>query len=165
MFSVGRATSSLTQRPDRYGTGHVQLSSIDLSTVGDFDADRVLVGGSLKIRVTFKSRVNTRHLELFLWFVDELSCRSTYLSNRLTGTRVAATLGGGAATCRIPTVGLTPGNYTIDAAIAVGGEVADFIHGACSLSVDSGPFFATGRTPLREHGTHLTKHEWIGDDA
>ncbi len=64
---------------------------------------------------------------------------------------------------RLPRLALAAGNYRLAASLVVGNRVADQVNGRLEISVQDGPFYATGESTPASHGLFLVDGEWRYD--
>jgi lipopolysaccharide transport system ATP-binding protein len=160
-----RTSSELRTRRDRSGNGALRAVGVTFSRPDGQPLESALVGEPLVIRVEYESQQPLGTIEISVWFSNEQGSKITVMSNRLTGDVFSRSPLKGSFLCTVPEVILTPGHYLIDLALVNNGDLSDYVGAATEIDIEPGAFFPTGKTPLKEHGTHLTRHMWEQDVA
>ena len=156
-------TASLESRADRRGVGKVRFSGVELldGELAPFPA--AVSGAPLIVRLHYQydhpqvlgcarfSLAVRRHGKLyFLTSTDMVSEDELMIRGR------------GFIDCRINTLPLSPGSYSLEIFCEAGGEIQDWVEDAACLFVGSGDFFGTGRhaPPGLEGQFVLVHHTW-----
>jgi hypothetical protein len=160
-----RTHRDIAGRTDRIGDKSMRITNIVFENEAHEPLETAYVGEPLRICIDYECTTRHGTLEVYVWFVNHIGSRVTLLCNRLSGELLRDFASSGKLVCSIPEVSLTPGQYLLDASLVRNGDVADGVCGATQLDIEPGPFFPTGKTPLDEHGTHLTRHSWTARPA
>ena len=81
-------------------------------------------------------------------------------STRFEGVKIQTVAGGGRICCQVNRLPLPLGKYRVEVMVAAHGRTTDLIPNALYFAVDSGVFFASGRTPRDSQCAVLIDHDW-----
>lgn len=154
------ASIPLADRTDRDGTGQARIVSVRFEGADGNGLDSVLVGDELKVRIEYATASPTHRVDVAavcFWTSDGV--KVLHLDSENTGTTLTHR-GAGVVTCKIPRFPLPAGRYQISPVVLVGGEVADHVHAAASLDVQTGDFHQSGK-PTQPYGAlAFVDHSW-----
>jgi lipopolysaccharide transport system ATP-binding protein len=166
---MSRATeTSLNERTDRTGSGHVRFLSVLLednsgSSVSAFQcgAEAVL---NLGMENTTKDKL--RNVRVALGIEDEMGQCITVLDTMLVGAdNLNLPPGRGSVRVTVLKMALIPGRYRLILWSSVSDVVADWIKNAATFDVEAGDFYGTGRLPPHREGMFLLEHSFIVGDT
>jgi lipopolysaccharide transport system ATP-binding protein len=164
----------------RDSTGHI----VDLTTASDrrfaripllkrsefyTDNDRPLandlqIGARLQVRVHFDLPELTEDFNIGLGFDNSYGQRVfTAQSQFQPGRPMQARVGPQVYTCDIPSLTLTPGEYSLCIWLEINNAEADLINDAVRLRVIESDYYGTGKVPW--NGALVLKHRWSSQSA
>jgi lipopolysaccharide transport system ATP-binding protein len=158
------ASSSLRQRRDRKGTGDLRFLAAGASVGENGTGSYWICGEPGRLLVEFENRTR-KHLKDIRFSVgidDSAGQRILLLDSGLTGgfeEAIAADVG--SFEILLDQVPLMPGRYVFTLYAALGGEIADWIQNAGSITVEAGDFFRTGRLVPQGQGNFLVRHHFV----
>ena len=155
---------TLADRRDRHGNGALRFTAAHVRTSGNQAETCWISGQPGRLIVEFEnnSKEDLRKVQFSVGFDDPSGQRILLLDSGLTGDFEHAIA---AETDRIEIlldeVPLMPGSYGFTLYAAIGGDVADWLQNAGSITVEPGDFFRTGRLVPRGQGNFLVRHHFI----
>jgi lipopolysaccharide transport system ATP-binding protein len=155
-----RSKDDIATRKNRIGNGSVRITDIVFENLAGHRLERAPVGETLRIGIDYHSELHMGIVEIYAWFANVHGTRVTMMSNRLSGDILRSIPSKGTLVCEVPKLSLTPGHYLLDITLVHNGDVADQLYVATEIDIEPGPFFPNGKTPVGDHGTHLTDHSW-----
>ena len=171
---LGRVSGS------RDSTGHI----VDLTTASDrrfarlpllkrlefySDDNRPLandlqIGARLQVRIHFDLPELTENFNVGLGFDNSYGQRVfTAQSQFQPGRGAHARVGPQAYTCDIPSLTLTPGEYSLRIWLEINDTEADLINDAVRIRVIESDYYGTGKVPW--NGAFVLKHRWSKQSA
>ena len=158
-------TSQIADRLDRKGTGKLKLSNIIFRGMDDKVIDRVSIGDSFKISVYVKNCGWTRNdeiAELSIGINDEYGQRNMVMNNQFLGREITFSENEDEKRIDfiIPRCQLTMGAYTLAFYLSDKfNNIVDWIDNICTLYVEAGDFYGTGKVHRRGLGHFIAEYE------
>jgi homopolymeric O-antigen transport system ATP-binding protein len=156
-------SSNLFSRTDRAGNGALRFESVELQDINGTPVAGARSGDSIRIVFQYRSP-NSRglknvHFSLAVYGAMQESLFQ--LSTTASGDDFETLSQNGAIICYVPRLPLRSGTYSINVFCMVAGEIADWVKGACQVTVEDGDFFRTGKVPPpTSHFPILVDHSW-----
>jgi lipopolysaccharide transport system ATP-binding protein len=155
-------STDLALRRDRKGIGALQFAAARAQT-GD-QGNYWICGQPGKFVVDFENKFGKqlRDVRFSVGIDDYAGQRILLLDSGMTGgfeTGLPADIR--RVEILLDEVPLMPGTYGFTLYAAVGGEVADWIQNAGTISVEAGDFFKTGRLVPQGQGNFLVRHRFL----
>ena len=124
----------------------------------------VPIGEPLKIRIHFELPRATDSFNVGLGFNNVFGQRvftahSLFEPDRSHGQRVGPQV----FVCDIPSLTLTPGDYSLRIWLDIGNTEADLVEDAARVSVIESDYYGTGKVPW--NGAFVLKHRWYVEEA
>ena len=141
------------------------LKRMEFFTAGDIPlTGGIPIGESLKIRVHFELPRPTDSFNIGLGFNNVFGQRvftahSLFEPERSHGPRVGAQV----FVCDIPSLTLTPGDYSLRVWLDIGNTEADLVEDAARISVIESDYYGTGKVPW--NGAVVLKQRWYVEQA
>ena len=158
-------TSQIADRLDRKGTGKLKLSNIIFRGMDDKVIDRVSIGDSFKISVYVKNCGWTRNdeiAELSIGINDEYGQRNMVMNNQFQGREIKFSENEDEKRIDfiIPRCQLTMGAYKLAFYLSDKfNNIVDWIDNICTLYVEAGDFYGTGKVHRRGLGHFIADYE------
>jgi lipopolysaccharide transport system ATP-binding protein len=157
-----QAATSLADRKDRQGEGQIRLTALTVCDARGVPVEAVASGEEILFQLRYQCcepgpNPNVTAAISFSTFSGNFV---TMLTNELSDDQFCLTRQTGLMTCRIPKLALSAGHYTINVALRRNDIMQDWIQEAAVLTVESGDFFGTGRTPPPSHGGVYFEQKW-----
>jgi len=151
----------LGERQDRQGTGEIRIEEVTICDAKGRPIDNALCGQNISIAVSYRSRDDKpiSRLDLHITFYTSLGQFMFNCSSEASGHPFDVLPPKGQLLCHIPELPLAPGRYVFNLFSTVGGEIADWVQRAGSLTVVTGDYFGTGQLKTHDEG-FLVKHKW-----
>ena len=158
-------TNQIADRLDRKGNGKLKLSNVVFRGMDDNIIDRVSIGDSFKISVYVKNCGWTDHdeiAELSIGVNDEYGQRNMVMNNQFLGREIK--ISGNEDEKRIdfivPRCQLTMGAYTLAFYLSDKfNNIVDWIDNICTLYVEAGDFYGTGKVHRKGLGHFIADYE------
>lgn len=117
------------------------------------------IGSRLKVKVYFDLLKPTASFNVGLGFNNSYGHRiftahSVFEPDRWEGDRLGAQI----LSCEIPSLTLTPGEYSVKVFLELHGNEADAIEDAAKITILESDFYGTGKVPM--NGAMVLKHNW-----
>jgi lipopolysaccharide transport system ATP-binding protein len=155
---------SLEERSDREGDGRLRFDMVELIGESGKSTDTVQSGERVSFSLGYTSS-DKNAIENTLFEIkvsDEVGSLLFALSTILTGENFNRLQPSGKVECRVPSLPLTPGKYSVQIVAYVNNSLADWVRDATSFTVVEGNFFGTGRELRSDwYGQFLVPHNWI----
>ena len=153
----------LSERIDRFGSGDLRVTAIEIKDTNGVALYNVLSGQDLDVYFHFECvRDFGQRANINVGFMVR-----TYLDvpvflqhNRLTGANWETLPRKGSFVCRLRRLPLPPANYRFGFSVMRDGEYLDRIDDASELNVIEGDFYGSGEVPPISHGACLVDAEW-----
>lgn len=153
------ASSSISERHDRQGSGLVRLSGVALSQNG-VSVEAGVTGQALDMHFDYHSNLDVIPSMMLLAEVrNEVGTQALGFFTHATGQDFVNAPGRGRITCHVPRMPLSPGRYTLSVTMRMGRELVDKIEDVAILELMPGDFFGSGYDG-RRLGTVLCDHSW-----
>ena len=155
----------LEQARDRRSPLGKLLKRMEFYTCDDVPLSGGLpIGEQLKIRVHFELPRRTDRFDVGLGFSNAFGQRvftahSSFEPDRPHGQRMGAQV----MLCDIPSLTLTPGNYSLRVWLDIGRTKADSIDDAARITLVPSDYYGTGKVPW--NGAFVLKHRWYVEEA
>jgi lipopolysaccharide transport system ATP-binding protein len=156
------ASSALTQRSDRRGTGQIRFTDVSLCDAAGQPIDFAISGQDISLVISYEApEVDTLFsgLDVHVSFYTTLDQFMFTCSSDGSGHELKVLPGKGQVVCHIPGLPLGPGRYVFNLYSTLRGVIADWVTEAGSLNVAAGDYFGTGRMVTHKDG-FLVKHRW-----
>lgn len=160
-------TTDLRHRPDRSGTGQVQVVAIEMRDSADRVINCAQAGQDVALYLFFETHdphLDCRDLSVHINIRTALDIPVFTQANVLTGLTFESRLPPqGAFVCTLSRLPLPASSYRVSCLLraATGGGVRiDLLDFAFEFSVESGDFFGSGRLPSVHDGVALVSGEW-----
>jgi lipopolysaccharide transport system ATP-binding protein len=157
-------TQGVTRRPE-YTPLLLQLELLTgeyMPLVGNL----LPIGATLTARIRFKLPKPTSNFHVVLGFENEYGQRiftacSIFDPNFPNGTGVVRT-GEQLMECRIPSLNLVPGDYTLKLSLTAGEfkNTVDAVEDAARLQITEADYYGTGKLPWKSGGVVVLRHGW-----
>jgi lipopolysaccharide transport system ATP-binding protein len=161
--SIKRSQISLSERPDRTGSGEIRFSKVTLKNREKEPIDFFRSGDYAVLAVEFEhDKIRELHnLNIALGIDDSFGQRITVLSTEVTHeTFQIVSPDSNCVEIHIERLPLAPGRYGFTLFATVDGTIADWIKNAGFFDVESGDYFGTGKMlPVRQ-GNFLVDHHF-----
>jgi lipopolysaccharide transport system ATP-binding protein len=159
--AVSGQVMQVGERQDRQGTGAIKIMEVSICDKKGSPIDKALSGQDISIPVSYQSRDGkpVSRLDLHVTFYTTLGQFMFNCSSEGSGYPFEALPAAGQVICHIPKLPLAPGRYVFNLFSTVGGEIADWVTQAGSLTVEAGDFFGTGKLKTHDEG-FLVSHSW-----
>jgi len=117
------------------------------------------IGSRFKVRVHFELPHLTSNFNVGLGFNNAYGQRAFTAASQFTPNRSpVAVAGSQVLTCDIPSLTLTPGEYTVCVWLEIENAEADLANDAASILIIESDYYGTGKVPW--NGTFVLKHHW-----
>ena len=160
------ASTSLTQRRDRKGSGDIRFVAVRAVGGENGTGSYWVCGEPGKLCVEFenKAKRDLRNVKFSVGVDDSSGQRILLLDSGLTGGfPQALSAEAGRFEILLDEVPLMPGSYVFTLYAALGGEIADWIQSAGNITVEPGDFFKTGRLVPQGQGNFLVRHRFVAN--
>jgi lipopolysaccharide transport system ATP-binding protein len=154
----------LSERRDRGGNGAIRFISFTLHDASGVSVSTVHSGQHVRLLFRFatKSRQELKQVVFAVGVDNEAGERMAYLCNEMAEEAfetVSETVNG--IEIEVDKLPLIAGTYRLTLYCSAGGEVADWIQDAGSITVEPGDFYGTGRLPpVASQGYLLIHHRF-----
>ncbi len=152
------ATTPLHERSDRTGDGSVRLMSISISN-GDGNS-LIRCSDHLRVRIGYLSTHEVSQAVFLVAIYDQLGRPIFFLDTQKAGGFPDVLPASGFVTCVTGPINITPDLCVVNAAVLVGGVMADQVKQACTFEVEADDFYGTGKLTSRQMALCLLKQEW-----
>ena len=158
-------TNRIEDRLDRKGTGKLKLSNVIFRGMDDNVIDRVSIGDAFKISIYLKNRGWTpddQIAELSIGINDEYGQRNLVMNNQFLGREIHISENEEVKRIDfiIPRCQLTMGAYTLAFYLSDKfNNIVDWIDNICTLYVEAGDFFGTGKIHRKGLGHFIADYE------
>jgi lipopolysaccharide transport system ATP-binding protein len=163
-MKVGKEASStaLAERVDRTGSGEVRFAALGLEDETGEGVVAATSGRPLTIRLDYETAHGrpVQHVIVGIVVRGQFGQPMFICLSRVAPDGFSSLSARGSIRCRIPTLPLLPGVYSLDVWCKVNEEITDFINHAGELTVTEGDFFGSGKLPPRSAGEFLVAHDW-----
>jgi lipopolysaccharide transport system ATP-binding protein len=127
-------------------------------------ANDLQIGARLQVRVQFELPQLTEDFNVGLGFDNPYGQRVfTAQSQFQPGRGTQARVGPQVYTCDIPSLTLTPGEYSVRVWLEIDNAEADLINDAVRLRVIESDYYGTGKVPW--NGAFVLEHHWKNESA
>jgi lipopolysaccharide transport system ATP-binding protein len=127
-------------------------------------ANDLQIGSRLRVRIHFDLPELTENFKVGLGFENSYGQRVlTAQSQFQPGVRSQPRVGPQVYTCDIPSLTLTPGEYSLRVWLEIDNAEADLINDAARLRVIESDYYGTGKVPW--NGAFVLKHSWRNESA
>jgi lipopolysaccharide transport system ATP-binding protein len=153
------AGSADLRRSLRSGDGLTAvLTSVQTQDDSETQVDSVRCGDPLTVRIRYehKERLESPIFGIVFKRADGLVV--SHLNSQIMSTDRLQSGRCGEAICRIASLPLVPGEYTVSVGIAVGVQTLDLVDDAMTVSVTPADYYGTGRLP--QQGTLVLDGQW-----
>jgi len=160
-----QVSTALADRKDRQGEGQIRLTALTICDANGVPVEAVASGESIQFRLGYQCcepGPNT-NVTAAIAISTHSGNFITMLSNELSDDQFELTRPSGVFTCRLPKLTLSAGHYLINVAVNRNSIMQDWIQEAATLTVESGDYFGTGRTPPPSHGGVYFHQQWSVD--
>ncbi len=155
----------LADAPNRRSLVGKLIQRVELYTDGDRPFNGGLkIGGYLRLLVHFDLPSPTSSFNVGLGFNDLFGQRvftahSLFEPDRTHGDRVGPQV----FACDIPSLTLTPGDYSVRVWLDIGNTEADLIDDAIRITIIESDYYGSGKVPW--NGAMVIKHRWYLQEA
>ena len=163
--SFGKVFNTTIERTDRQGDGRLRLSRIEFRNKNDEIVDRVSIGDAFKICVYVLNNnwsQNDSIHEFSIGINDEYGQRNLVMNNIFIGKQIAFDSNNKEKRVDflIDKCPLTVGSYTLAFFLSDSfHNIIDWIDNICTLYVEEGDFFGTGKIHRKGLGRFITDYE------
>lgn len=159
MFELGTKTDLLT-RMDRDGSGAVRATGFWIEDALGRPVARGVSGEECTFCLQYALPRGSveGEVQVALVVVDTSGRWITRLSTGQTGASFRGVQTNGVFRCRLPVLGLVPGEYRLGLRVSVDGLLADHIENVGRLAIDNGDFYGSGRN--ERHSPLLVDFRW-----
>lgn len=155
-----KAAEPLRGRTDRGGSGESRIVCMNASPVGLGGSATVSTGRPCEITIGWEGCVPLRRPRFLVTFYSGNGAPLAHLDSDVTGFAEHDLPPVGSVSCRISRLPFGEGRYRLNAALLDGDETFDHVVGACTLDVEGGDYFGTGRTTTGHRDVCLVDHHW-----
>ena len=162
--SAGHIVDLSAASDRRFALGPL-LKQLEFYTNGNQPlVEGLLIGARLQVRVHFELPDLTADFNVGLGFNNAYGQRvftadSQFEPNRPAGARVGPQI----FICDIPSLTLTPGEYSLRVWLDIKNEEADLINDAVRIRVIESDYYGTGKAPW--NGTFVLMHHWYAEQT
>ena len=155
----------LTTAPDRRFARLPLLKRLELYSDDNRPlANDLQIGARLQVRIHFDLPELTENFNVGLGFDNSYGQRVfTAQSQFQPGRGAHARVGPQAYTCDIPSLTLTPGEYSLRIWLEINDTEADLINDAVRIRIIESDYYGTGKVPW--NGAFVLKHRWSKQSA
>ncbi len=152
-------------RLDRRGSGNVRISGFYLEDDEGRQMPIARSGQNCTFCFSFErsEAANVSGVSVAFAVFDIQSRPLFRSSSESTNTSFAAVPRAGVFRCRVPSLPLIGGEYTIGFLVTTDGGWADYLDDAAKFAVENGDFYGTGR--VDDHSPFLVRYSWELGDA
>jgi lipopolysaccharide transport system ATP-binding protein len=162
--NVEAATSTLTERKDRSGSGKARFESIQLLDHTGTPIEKVKSGARCYLSIKLKEiePLDEKQLIIAVGIDNSRASRIGLLSNSMTGERPSLQRQNGCAELKIVVdeIPFAAGNYPYTLFMSDSNGIIDWIQNAGMIEVEPGDFFKTGRLLPSGQGDFLIRHSF-----
>ncbi len=161
--AASNATTHLTERSDRQGSGRARIERIEVIDDRDRPTDVVPAGGEAAFAMSYASAdgqaVTNALFEIKV--TDQFDQPLFTMSTFLTGDSFPTLPDRGTVHCHVPSLLLVPGVYSLKVICYVNNELADLVSDAKRLTVAEADVYGGGRAiRARTYGPFLMPQRW-----
>lgn len=152
----------LSERKDRVGNGVFRFTEV-LFLDKDMNAQpNFLSGGELNILMKYKTLNNEtlRNVSISIGIKNSADMQLTVVSNEISGAAFDQLPPEGTILCRIPRLPFLGDTYSLNLFSRVNGEIADWVQNACTLEIETGDYYNTGKTTDLVQSIFLMDHDF-----
>ena len=138
----------LSQRKDRSGNGALRFTEVRFLN-RDFNTQpHFLSGSELNIQIKYKTLNDQplKNVSIAMSIRNSQDMQLTVVSNEICGATIDDLSPDETVICRIPRLPLLGDTYSLNLFATVGGEIADWVLNTCTLEIETGDFYNTGKT-------------------
>lgn len=149
---------NLSDRKDRTGNGAIRFDLVELKDENGNPLQALQCGknGIISIRFSRKNNSVINNLHIAIGIDDEFGQRIAHMNNDITNQLFSSvSTDNNCIDISIPRFPLKQGNYSFSLYSTINEEVADWIHEAGSIEVESGDFYNTGKLLPEGQGKFL----------
>lgn len=136
----------------------VVLTSVETQDGSGTQVDSVRCGDPLTVRIRFEHEDRLESPIFGIVFKRADGLVVSHLNSQIMSAERLQSGRCGEAVCRIASLPLLPGEYTISVGVAVGVQTIDLVDDAMTVSVTPADYYGTGRLP--QQGTLVLRGEW-----
>jgi lipopolysaccharide transport system ATP-binding protein len=151
------SSESLAHREDRQGDGRLRL--VHASVEGP-EGSVPRTGAEAVISFDYESDQVTQPVAISIAIEGAFGDPVFHCSSRVTGDILNVRRDRGALRCRVPSLPLLPGRYSVSVYAEINGVVADWVRNAVDFDVVESDLFGTGHLPPTTHGRIVVDHSW-----
>ena len=159
--SLAKSSIFLSDRKDRIGNGEIRFESIEFYADNGATVSALQTGknGGIRVYFTRKNNKTLSNLNIAIGVNNDMGERLTVFNNEVTNQPFSS-VSTNMVEIDIFHLPLTKGQYTLVLYASVNNEIADWIQEACTMEVESGDFFESGKLPLEGQGAFYIKHSF-----
>jgi lipopolysaccharide transport system ATP-binding protein len=161
-YNSKRTLVNLENREDRIGNGVLQFTEISFLNNKGHHQKTFLSGEEVNILLKYKTseNVSLKNVSISLAFNNNLDTQIAMLGNEISNEIFEEVLGEGVVICKIPKIQLVSGNYNLNLFSKVGDNISDWIMNTCSLIIEKGDYYKTGRNLDSEQSIFLMDYSF-----
>ena len=153
-----RSSIPIKERLDREGDGSITIKDISISDQNNTVLKQVFSGQKVFINVSINNE-NAEKFYISINIIDEMGACISHLSTRHSKIRAYGEKRN-MVSCKLNSIPLPAGNYSLTVTIANDLGRTDRLEGAFNFDVIDGDFFGTGKLPKTRIGLVYFKNSW-----
>ncbi len=160
MARTGGAGSAvkLSERKDRAGTGIIRM--VDIQVANGLGRGSIRPHDRLQFDIGYEAERPLSNVSVKIGIYDQFGRPVYFLDSADVDGIDGSIPAQGVIRCSTGHVDLTPGHCLVNAAVLVGGVIADHVGQVCRLDIEVGDFYGTGKLPERQVALCLLQHKW-----
>ena len=153
---------NLSDRKDRSGNGLFRFTEVVFLDKG-FNVQPVFLSGSeLNIAIKYKSSTNQalRNVSIAIGIKNSSDIQLTVVSNEYSGNEFELLPAEGTVICKIPKLPFLGDTYSLNLFARVNGEISDWVTNTCTLDIETGDYYNTGKITDNVQSLFLLDHNF-----
>lgn len=154
--------TSLIQRTDRSGNGHLQFTSISFLDEHGKPMENIMSGTKTIIRLSYQVFEKLNNIAPAITFNSLTGETKFMVYTELTDSNYTNIETDGHFDCILEKFPLSQGEYSLNLfSKTSGGEIVDWVQEAVKIKVENGDFYGTGKSITSSHQSVLIEHKWV----
>jgi len=152
----------LEERKDRYGSGVIKATSIEIRSNDTVGGTAVRTGEFARVEICYEvvSDSIPENVTVAVGIDDMMNNRIMTLWSKFNKEIFGRLTNTGKFICEIPELCLRTGSYFVHVFMDSNGIIADYVHNAYKFNVEYGKFYDSGLEPSGDQGYILHRHRW-----
>ncbi len=148
-------------RIDRKGGGPARLIDVFVLDRSGKNVTEILVGDEMNFILRVQNPLGLiTHMSTLITIYDQTGIAITHLNNQLTGEKITLSQGETEIICKLPSLPLRPGSYSINVALVQDEHYMDHVESVFRFSLLESDFYGTGKTVPTKAPPLLVHHSW-----